>query len=399
MVDPTSGGGITHYTYGLCNALARAGAGVTLVTSQSPYELEGFAREFEVIRLLYNKYQNNDGWRERALGRLRPAGVVRGRGAQVGAIVRARGAQVVHQQWPTQAATEPLFWQGLRSRAGADWPLVYTAHNPFPHEITPQIEADFRELYRHPQALILHGRALGERAIEEAGVAPARVHVVPHGNYHFLADQFPTPDASSARAALGLQAEDRVALFFGFVREYKGLDVLLLALERVLRERGGGGRVKLLVAGALPDQRAWENSFYGGLGRALGLGDALRVHTQYIALSEMGRFFAAADVACFPYRDGSQSGALQLAYAFGKPVIATRVGSLPEAVLEGETGLLVNPEDPQELAQALWQMLDDPQRARSMGARARQWSGDAFAWDAIAARVLEVYEAAGAQLQ
>ncbi len=396
VINATTGGGITHYTFGLCNALARQNQKVALVTTQSAYELEEFARAFEVIHLLHDKYQNRETSFSRLMKRLSPERMRRRQGAQVGEFLRGATPRAVHQQWPTEVATEPLFWDAMRRKAGGSFPLIYTAHNVFPHDATPQSERNYRELYRHPQAIIMHGEALRQRAVEQAGIAPEKVYVVPHGHYHFLADQFETPTMSQARATLGLKEGDRVALFFGFVREYKGLDVLLLAMERLLRDHKSGP-IKLLVAGMIPDQQTWKSSIYGGLARALKINESVEVHSHYIPLSEMGRYFAAADVACFPYRDGSQSGALQLAYAFSKPVIVTRVGSLPEAVIEGETGMVVEPEDPQSLADALAQMLSDPEKARQMGERGRQWSGDVCSWDAIATRTMEIYQAAGAR--
>jgi len=396
VLDPTGDGGITHYTFGLCSALAKQGQKVALVTSLGAYELEKFERAFEVVHLLHNKYKSRETTLGRALKRLAPESLRRRQGAQIGRFLRASSPRAVHQQWPTEVATEPLFWDAMR-KAGGSFPLVYTAHNAFPHEATPQNKRDYCELYRHPQAIIMHGQSLRQVAIEEAGIAPEKIHVLPHGHYHFLADQFPIPDAQSARASLGLEPNDRVALFFGFVRDYKGLDVLLLAVERLLREKMlGKGRLRLLIAGSLPDRQAWDKSLYGGLTRSLKISESVRVHAEYIDLSDMGRFFAACDVVCFPYRDGSQSGSLQLAYAFGKPVIVARVGSLPEAVVEGETGLLVAPEDPQSLAEALSELLDDPARAHQMGIRGREWSGDVCSWERIAARTLEVYQKAGA---
>ena len=396
VINATGGGGITHYTFGLCNGLAGQKQKVALVSTQSAYELEAFPRAFEIKHLIHDKYQSRETNFDRLMKRLSPERTRRRQGTQVGEFLRQAAPRAVHQQWPTEVTTEPLFWDAMRHKAGGSFPLIYTAHNVFPHDATPQSERAFRELYRHTQAIIMHGEALRQRAIAQAGVAPEKAYVVPHGHYHFLADQFETPTMSQARAALGLEDEDRVALFFGFVREYKGLDVLLLAMERLLRDRKGGP-IKLLVAGMMPNQQTWEASVYGGLTRALKISDAVKVHAQYIPMSEMGRYFAAADVACFPYRDGSQSGALQLAYAFSKPVIVARVGSLPEAVVEGETGLLVEPEDPQSLTDALIQMLSDPEKARQMGERGRQWSGDVCSWDAIAARTLEIYQTAGAQ--
>jgi glycosyltransferase involved in cell wall biosynthesis len=319
-------------------------------------------------------------------------------GRQVGLIAKRAGAQVVHQQWLINPPLEATIWRAMRKAIRRSVPLIYTAHEVFPHEPALGEVGDqqlYRALYREPERLIVHGETLRRQAIEDAGVAPERVQVVRHGNAHALADAVGAPSAAEARRSLGLDRGDRVILFFGFVRQYKGLDVLLLALER-LRRRPGMERAVLLLAGFLhrterAAPRSWEGSYYGGLARSLRLDSALRVATDYIPIEEVGRYFAAADVICLPYRGGSQSGVIQLAYAFARPVVVTRVGSLAEAVDDGRSGLLVPPEDPEALADALEQLLADRAAAEAMGREARVWSGERFTWRTIAQETLQLY--------
>lgn len=391
VIDPCCDGGICHYTFALSNALAARGQKVSLVTSRAPYELAQLPRRFERVPLLHHPYQGRETLGQRLIRRASPEAANRRYGAQVGAFLKNAKPRVVHQQWLNDLPTEPMFWDAMQRRAGRPLPLIYTAHNVFPHEATLEVQRAYRKVYERPQRIIVHGETLRAAAIEEAQVAPEKLRVLPHGHYHFLADAFPVPSKAEARALLELDSNDRVILFFGFVRTYKGLDILLLALERLLREPSSG-KIKLLMAGALPDRQKWASSLYGGLARGLKVQDSVRVHDAYIALSEMGRYFAAADVVAFPYREGSQSGALQLAYAFERPVVATCVGSLPEAVEPRETGLLVPPEEPELLAQSLRDLLDDPALAARMGKRGREWSGDVCSWDKIAARTLEIYD-------
>jgi len=144
----------------------------------------------------------------------------------------------------------------------------------------------------------------------------------------------------SARAKLGLSGD--VALFFGYVRHYKGLDTLLEAWPKVRARRPGA---TLVVAGEFYEDRAR----YDELLRAAGEG-AVRVLDRYIADDEVEALFRAADVTVLPYRSATQSGVTHVAYALGCPVIATRVGGITETVREGETGLTTPPEDPAALA-------------------------------------------------
>src|SRR5262249_22090468 len=145
----------------------------------------------------------------------------------------------------------------------------------------------------------------------------------------------------SARASLGLSGD--VALFFGYVRHYKGLDTLLAAWKRVRVSRP---EATLVVAGEFYE----DPEAYAGLAREAG---GVRLLDRYIPDDEVEALFRAADVTVLPYRSGTQSGVTHVAYALGSPVIVTRVGGLTESVREGETGLSCPPEDPVALAAAL----------------------------------------------
>ena len=98
-----------------------------------------------------------------------------------------------------------------------------------------------------------------------------------------------------------------------------------------------------------------------------------------------------AVVVALPYRSASQSGAIQVAYTFARPVVASRVGGLPEVVDDGKSGLLVEPDSPDELARALKTILGTPGRAEEMGAYARTLSHERFSWENAARDILEVY--------
>jgi glycosyltransferase involved in cell wall biosynthesis len=150
-------------------------------------------------------------------------------------------------------------------------------------------------------------------------------------------------DRASARARTGLDGD--VLLFFGFVRRYKGLDVLIEAMPLVRAHRP----VKLIVAGEFYEPSEPLRARV----HELGLSDRVRLLDRYVADEEVGELVAAADAVVLPYRSATQSGVVLVAYASGCPVISTAVGGLPEVVEEGVTGHLVPPEDPIALADAI----------------------------------------------
>ena len=150
-------------------------------------------------------------------------------------------------------------------------------------------------------------------------------------------------DRDAVRDSLGLTRP--TVLFFGYVREYKGLVYLLRAMPRILQEVD----VDLLVVGEFYDDRAG----YDRVIDELGIGERVRVVAEHVPDESVGDYFGAADVAVLPYVSATQSGITQIAFAFGLPVISTNVGGLPEVVREAETGYIVKPENERELADAV----------------------------------------------
>lgn len=144
---------------------------------------------------------------------------------------------------------------------------------------------------------------------------------------------------------LGLPEDRRYVLFFGFIRDYKGLDLLLDAMGDKRLEQLG---TRLIVAGEFyGDPKPYLEQI-----ERLGLGDRVVLHTDFIPDSEVNRYFCAADIVAQPYRSATQSGVSQIAYHFEKPMVVTRVGGLPEIVPDGKAGFVVDPE-PQAIADAL----------------------------------------------
>jgi glycosyltransferase involved in cell wall biosynthesis len=124
----------------------------------------------------------------------------------------------------------------------------------------------------------------------------------------------------------------------------------------------------------------------------LGLTEHVALDLRYIPLEDVGALMSLASVAVYPYRSSTQSGALQVAYTFGRPVIATRVGGLPEAVEPGRSGFLVPACSPDELAEQILKIVTNPQLAHVMGEYARHLSETRFSWRSVAKQMVQVYE-------
>ena len=137
-------------------------------------------------------------------------------------------------------------------------------------------------------------------------------------------------------------------LFFGFIREYKGLKYLIEAM-RTVTERFSD--VKLLVVGDFSGAESKQE--YMDRIEQCGAGDAIEVYDGYIPDKEVEKFFAACDLVTLPYISATQSGIVQIAFGFEKPVIVTDVGGLPDVVEDGKTGYVVGAGKPEELAKAV----------------------------------------------
>lgn len=142
---------------------------------------------------------------------------------------------------------------------------------------------------------------------------------------------------SKAAARLGIESNQKYILFFGFIRDYKGLDILLKALsEKEIINLD----FKLIIAGEFYSNEAE----YLNLIDELGIKNRLILRTQFISNDEVKYYFSLADLIVQPYKTATQSGVTQVAYHFEKPILTTNVGGLAEIVIDGETGYIVEPE-------------------------------------------------------
>ncbi|MEU7897085.1 glycosyltransferase family 4 protein [Nonomuraea sp. NPDC049152] len=219
--------------------------------------------------------------------------------------------------------------------------VVALCHNVLPHERKPWDEPLMRALLKRVDAVLTHSEQQAGLARTLTGKPVSTVALPPH-----------LPAKSEAR---GEGIGNRL-LFFGIVRPYKGLDLLLRALPE---------GVSLTVAG----------EFWGGIEQTkeliaeLGIGDRVELRPGYVAAADVPALFAGADALVLPYRSATASQNVWLGHEHGVPVIATRVGALADHVRDGVDGLLVEPGDVEALRKAIERFYEDPERLRA-GVRA-----------------------------
>jgi glycosyltransferase involved in cell wall biosynthesis len=198
-------------------------------------------------------------------------------------------------------------------------------HNMTPHDRRSIMDRLFPRYFTSKMDgfIALSDSVAREVAIMEPGKS---IEVSPHPIYDIYGDIVPRDEALSR---LNLSHGGRYVVFFGFIRDYKGLDWLLEAMadERL-------SSVELIVAGEFYG----DSARYFEQERSLGLNGRVHWYNEYIANADICNFFAAADVVVQPYKHATQSGATQIAYHFGTPMIVTNVGGLAEIVPDGEVG-------------------------------------------------------------
>lgn len=369
MVDALVG---NDYSLLLCSHLQALGVEVCLITTEDRSIPNGIS--FPVFRWAPPKSASLRRSRKmwdyfRYLGRL------------TGSILR-KEFDVFHFQFFRRERPEALLL-GLLGRLGVRW--VMTAHNILPHESSAIDHLLRRMLYKKARCLIVHSHWMSQKLSRGFGVPMSRIHVVPHGDF---ASYRPSSRLSKkeARKRLGLSTHEAVLLFFGYIREYKGLDTLLEAFETLFREKPS---VKLTIAGQCRTQQLEQR--YRQIIQGMKSRPRIVFRPGFVPVEEVPLYLLATDLVVLPYRRIDHSGILHLAYTFGRAVLATDVGDLGGMIREDRTGWVVRPGDADALVTGLLEALSDRKRLQALGARARRLSATKYSWKLSARLTVEAY--------
>lgn len=228
------------------------------------------------------------------------------------------------------------------AKRGRATQALFICDNVIPHERRPGDVLFTRYAFRQADSFIVQSAAVETDLLRF--FPDARYRLVPHPVYENFGSSLPKSDA---RLKLGLTA-GKIMLFFGYIRAYKGLTILIEAMKEI-------PDAMLLAVGEFYDDEAKYRSLIG----SLGLESRVRIVSSYVPNDEVAAYFSAADVVVLPYLSATQSGIVQIAYNFDRPVIATGVGGLAEVVIHGKTGSIVPPGDPRALAAAIRDYYDN----------------------------------------
>lgn len=285
---------------------------------------------------------------------------------EIARVVRHFQPDIIHLQHTSDPRICMATWL-LR-----DYPLVVTTH-----DVVWQHGASLRAReflvsvpLRCADAVIVHGASLKAAFVAmNRFVTEDRVHAVPHGVFTIYR-RWQQPE---------WQEKPDSILFFGRMYPYKGLDVLLRAIPHI-REAVPGARV--IVAGRGPELVRLKTELEQ---------TQVACYDRFVSNEEVARLFTETAVVVLPYQEASQSGVAALAYAFGKPIVATEVGALPEMIENGQTGYLVPPGDATAFAQRVIQLLQSPQERRRMSEKMKLKAERELSWERVAQQTTDVY--------
>jgi glycosyltransferase involved in cell wall biosynthesis len=282
-------------------------------------------------------------------------------------IARFEPGIVVFQWWHpffAPAYASMAFLAG-RMRRGISSRFVFLCHNVMPHESSPVDRVLTKLAFGGVSRFLVQSREDRGRLAGIRGGADIAVNPLP--SYGF----FNRGAYSKAGARKELGVDRPMVLFFGYIRPYKGLGVLIDAFARALEKMDA----VLYIVGEFYEGK---DGYLGQLER-LGIEDRVTVVDRYVPNEEVEKYFAACDLVVLPYLSATQSAVVQIAYGFNKPVVVTAVGGLPDVVENGSTGYVVPPNDPDAVARAIVEFFESKASSEMEGRIAS--AKDRFSWD------------------
>ncbi|XTP33961.1 glycosyltransferase family 4 protein [Mycobacterium sp. TJFP1] len=378
LVELSPSGGLFQFAFELGSALAARGERVELWTGPRP-ELASSQPGFTVRPVLPTWHPGDTGVHSRAFRLAR-------RGFRAGQLIfawtvlsvrllAARPHAVLWSQW--RFAFEPMFVVAVSTLLRSSI-LGLIAHEPVPRSDAKDtstakagalLTRAFRAAWRRLDVAFVLGPRTRDLAVTH-WQPRCPVYVIPHGA---------EPGVRGGRSVRPVADTEPVVLFFGVWAKYKGIEVLLDAFARVRAELPES---QLVLAGDV----GADIDLPSVLDRAGQIGN-VDARPGYVAIDDVAALFDAARVVAVPYIRATQSGVAHLAFTFGRPIVSSAVGDLPEVIEDRVTGLLVEPDDADGLAAALVELLRNPSLAATLGAAGEQRVNDA--WTTAAARVCD----------
>lgn len=374
VIEPVGGhGGMDYYDLGLCRGLLAAGCRVSLYTcDETAVPSTPGLRFYPVYKHIYG---HGRYW---ARGCRYLAGTLAALARTVISGQHVCHFHFFHGVIPELALV--LLAKLCRRR------VIITVHDVESLGNPPRVSrSTIGKVYDLADYLIVHNEVSRRELIERLGVCAAKISVIPHG--HYLEAVRRMPDNAEAKRALGIPESKKVVLFFGHIKDVKGLDLLLEAVPEVALEIP---EVAFLIAG-----RPWKSDFsrYETLIRELGIADRCVLHIRFIRDDEVPSYYAAADVVVLPYRRTYQSGVVLMAMSYRRPVVVSDLPGMTEIVTDEQNGYVFQKGSKNALSKRLIQALQNEHERDQVAGRALEYIQKNHNWEHIGKQTTELYHA------
>jgi glycosyltransferase involved in cell wall biosynthesis len=261
--------------------------------------------------------------------------------------------------------------------------VIYTAHNPFPHEPKAGDIRKYCRIYRKVNHIIALTQYTRNEIAVHCGISHEKISVLPHGDYEALFSRY-SINNKLAKEVRQKARDRKIIAFLGHIRPYKGLEVFVDAFELIKQRMPDSF---FLIAGSVlvGDKEDREEM----LAKSCNSND-LWADLRFVSVEDIKAYLSVIDVLVQPYISASQSGNTVMAYAAGIPVISTNVGGLSEMTEDGKTGYVIAPGGPEAIADAVSKCFEGD-NYKKMSQNARRAATEQFNWEKIAEQTAAAY--------
>jgi len=372
MIEPVGGhGGMDYYDFGLCSGLAKVGVDVVLYTCDQTEIKSGMP--FRVEYTYHHIYKKISLLR-------RGASYIRGTVLSLFiAVLQAR--KIVHFHFFHVGILELM---NIALAKLLFRKIVITAHDV--ESFVSGIEIAFmsRLAYKMADRVIAHNKIISNELFSCLGVQKNKICLIPHGNYLHMLEVMPS--VSDARKSLFIPQNSKVLLFFGQIKEVKGLELLLKAMPFILKMHP---ETILIVAG-----KTWKTDFskYQNIIQDLKIEKACITEISFIPNEKLPSYFAASDLLVLPYKKIYQSGVVLMAMSYKKAVLTSDIPGMLEVVKDNETGFLFRSEDVDDMAKKIINIFNNMGDIKRVEDNAFELMTREYDWALIGEQTRNLYE-------
>lgn len=356
------------YTFSLCNQLKNQGIDVDLVIDNKEDISESNVNTIK----LFNTADKKINKIAKILNYFKSI-------KEIIRMIKVQQYDVLHVQWFT---VSPVDYFMLLEAKKQGLKIIVTIHDILPFNEKFYDFKYHKKIYEVADEIIVQAETNVNRFKELFPEQSNKVSYIPHGNFLNYAK---IHSREYARKVLNLPNDKLILLFFGQIKKVKGLGVLINAFSEVCKR---SNNIHLVIAGSV-----WDDDFsiYEQKIQQYNLSDKITCDIRYIKDEEIEYFYSASDINVLPYLDVYQSGVIQLAYAYKKPVIATNIGAFTSIVEDGVNGFICEVNDYLSLSNAIDRAMYSKDKLQIMGEKGYDYIVEKFSWKDIGVKIVELY--------